>query len=153
MGSKARNSSRRKHKRRKSKSAYEDSRRSKWNRIQVSFDEHWDQALHDPQYTNLIIRNPSSTRSRDQNHNNEKYQTEIKYLHSRLEDEMTRRKRAEQERDCLIASLDDMTRQARNLEKTLRDFEHENIDLYDKLKYYSAIRLKLRSMCIINSQN
>ena len=90
--------------------------------------------MNDPQYTNVIIRNPSSGRHRDLVQSTEKLQTEIKYLHSRLEDEMKRRKKAEQDRDCLIGSLDDMTRQAKSLEKTLRDFESENIDLYEKLK-------------------
>lgn len=101
----------------------------------MSFDGHCEKVLKEPQYTNLIIRNnPDSTKSKEIQKNDEKLQSELKYLHSRLDDEIARRKKAEHERDVLIASLDDMTQQARTLETTVRDFEQENIELYDKLK-------------------
>jgi chromosome segregation ATPase len=136
--SKGKNTPRRKSKRKKSKHAYEDRKRSRGSRIQVSFDGHCEQILRDPQYTNLVIRNkPDSTRSKESRKAEEKEKIELKYLRNRVEDETSRRKKAERERDTLINSLDDMTRKAKDLEITLKDFEKENIDLYEKLRRYN----------------
>jgi hypothetical protein len=55
-------------------------------------------------------------------------------MRSRVEDETNRRKKAESERNTLIKSLDDMTLQAKRLENMVRDYEKENIDIYEKLR-------------------
>lgn len=51
-----------------------------------------------------------------------------------MEDETNRRKKVEQERDILIQSLNEMTERAKGVEKALREFEKENVDLYERLK-------------------
>lgn len=55
-------------------------------------------------------------------------------MRSRIEDETDRRRKAENERDTLIRSLDDMTQQAKRLEDVVRDYEKENIDIYERLR-------------------
>lgn len=119
--------------RKKSINAYDDRQRSRANRIKVSFDGHCDSLMRDPQYTNLVI--PDKRRdmvSQEVQMSDKKEKTTIRYLKDRLHEEKEKRKHAEKERDILISSLNDMTVQARRLEQTLRDFEKENIELYNK---------------------
>ena len=118
-------------------SAYNDKKRSKRkSRIQVSFDGHYHDILKDPQYTNLVIKNKGddSTVTHRSSKLEDKETIELKYLRNRVEDETKRRKQAERERDTLIKSLDDMTAQVKKLEGTIREFEKENIDLYERIK-------------------
>lgn len=94
--------------------------------------------MHDHNYTNLVI--PKSTEnmvSQEVQFSNSKEKARIKYLQWRLEEEKDKRLNSEKERNILINSLDDMTAQAKRLEQTLRDFERENIDLYEKLKRWN----------------
>jgi len=75
----------------------------------------------------------SSKQSNESKLLNEKDRIELKYLRHRIDDETDRRKKAEKERDILIKSLDDMTNQAKKLEKTIRELETVNSDIYGKL--------------------
>lgn len=87
--------------------------------------------IKEPQYTNLVIKNKDSSRSKDTVKESE---IEKKYLRTRIEDEEERRKKAEKERDVLIKSLDDMTERSKHMEAIIRGLEQENSEIYQRLR-------------------
>mmetsp|Transcript_4701 Transcript_4701/g.3957 ORF Transcript_4701/g.3957 Transcript_4701/m.3957 type:complete len:141 (-) Transcript_4701:538-960(-) len=101
----------------KKKSERKITKRIKKNRIQVSYDGQYQNLLNDTHYKSSLLQNKYEESALDQ-----------------LRDEKVKRKVVEDERDNLIKSLNDMSDQALRLEKTLRDFEKENIDLFHLLK-------------------
>ena len=117
---------------------YDDYKKPKQNRIKVSFDRKCESMLDNPAYTNVIIPNfRREMKWQEIQHEDIKEKSKIRYLKDRLSEEKEKRKNVEKERDILISSLDDMTHQAKRLESTVRQFEKENIELYEKLKIWN----------------
>ncbi|CAI2371724.1 unnamed protein product [Moneuplotes crassus] len=91
----------------------------------VSFNDYIEDPLSNPIYASVINRN---------RHDASMLADKINQLEEKLETEIYRRKMVERERDDLVISLNDMTMQTKDLEKSLKGFKTENIDLYQLLK-------------------